>query len=74
MNAYFFIKKITIKVLYLVFFLLSPFLFILIIFLKPLIIVRITPIMTNRYGHLSMNPEIYLVEKNKFPTGTSRTS
>jgi hypothetical protein len=59
-------KKIIIKTLYFLFFLLSPFLFILIIFLKPIIIVRIVPIMTNRYGHLAMNPEVYLVEKNMF--------
>ena len=44
---------------------LSPFLFILIKVAKPFVLIRITPILSNRYGHLVINPEIYLIEKKK---------
>ena len=40
-----------------------PFFFIIIKLLKPLKIIRITPLYSNRYGHLVINPELYLLEK-----------
>ena len=45
------------------FYLLSPILFLLIKLFKPLKIIRIIPLLSNRYGHLVINPEFYLIEK-----------
>ena len=49
------------------FYLLSPILFLLIKLFKPLKIIRIIPLLSNRYGHLVINPEFYLIEKLNIP-------
>ncbi|MDC1162725.1 TIGR04372 family glycosyltransferase [Candidatus Pelagibacter sp.] len=58
-------KKILLNSILIVSYLLSPIIFILIKFIKPILLIRITPILSNRYGHLAINPEIYLIEKKK---------
>ena len=58
-------KKILLNSILIISYLLSPIIFILIKFIKPILLIRITPILSNRYGHLAINPEIYLIEKRK---------
>ena len=57
--------------IYLFSFLYSPFIYLLIKSFVLIKTIRITPIMTNRYGHFAANPEYYLLEKiyptNVFP-------
>lgn len=55
------IRRLILSILYLF----SPFFFIIIKLLKPLKIIRITPLYSNRYGHLVINPELYLLEKRE---------
>ena len=50
-------------IILLIFSIFSPFLFFIIFILSPFFYIRLTPILTNRYGSLSLNPEIYLLEK-----------
>ena len=50
---------------FLIVFLFFPIIFLLIKILSLFFIVRITEIATNRYGHLTLNPEIYLLEKKE---------
>lgn len=50
---------------FLIIFLLFPFIFLVIKITKFFFIIRITEIPTNRYGHLVLNPEIYLLEKKE---------
>lgn len=49
--------------MFLTFCLFSPILYILIKLIRPFKIVRIIPLMSERYGHLVINPEFYLLEK-----------
>ena len=72
MIKYFSLKKIQslYKILlfytsFLIIFLLFPFIFLLIKITNFFFTIRITEIATNRYGHLALNPEIYLLEKKE---------
>ena len=60
-----FLKKPFFYSLKLLFFILSPLFFFLIKIIKPFITIRFIPVMSNRYGHLSLNLEFYLVEKKE---------
>jgi len=42
-----------------------PILFVLLQLSKFFFRIRFTEILTNRYGHLALNPECYIVNKNK---------
>ena len=57
-----FLKKPFFYSLKLLFFILSPLFFFLIKIIKPFITIRFIPVMSNRYGHISLNLEFYLVE------------
>lgn len=39
--------------------------FIIIVILRPIIEIRITPLLSHRFGHLCLNPAIYIFEKKK---------
>lgn len=56
-------------ILFYIFFLITLILFPLIVFLlvliKPILTIRITMILSNRYGHLSLNPMQYLLTKKE---------
>ena len=41
----------------------SALILLIIIILRPLVKIKITPIMTHRFGHLCLNPAIYIFEK-----------
>lgn len=56
-------KKILKFLTFLLFYFLSPILFLFIKLLKPFKTIRITPLLSNRYGHLVLNPEFYILEK-----------
>ena len=51
---------------YLFSFVYAPLIYLLIKLLVLIKTIRITPIMTNRYGHLAANPEYYLLEKKSY--------
>ena len=61
----FFIKiyRLILKILFTI---LSPIIFILVKILKPFVVIRFIPLLTSRLGHLSLNPEVYLLEKKEF--------
>ena len=44
---------------------LSLVFFFTILVLKPLLDIRITPLMSHRFGHLCLNPAIFFFEKRK---------
>ena len=57
------LKKIIEFSVLLFFYFLSPILYIIIKLFKPFKIIRVIPLLSNRYGHLVINPEFYLIEK-----------
>ena len=57
------IKKILKRLIFYFFLILSPLFFLIIKMISPLRIIRIIPVMTNRFGHLSLNLESYMVDK-----------
>ena len=55
----------TVKIIILIIsYILSPLFYLFLKLIKPVKIIRITPLLSNRYGHLVINPEIYFLEKN----------
>ena len=55
----------TLKIIILIIsYILSPLFYLFLKLIKPVKIIRITPLLSNRYGHLVINPEIYFLEKN----------
>ena len=54
------------NLIYLFSFVYSPLIYLLIKLLVLIKTIRITPIMTNRYGHLAANPEYYLLENKNY--------
>jgi len=58
-------------IIYFLFIFVSPLLLIFIYLISPLVIIKVIPLLTNRFGHLSLNPEIYLLEK-KFEQNQSK--
>ncbi len=58
-------KIILFYVSFIITFLFFPIIFFLIKSIDLFFRVRITEIATNRYGHLTLNPEIYLLEKKE---------
>ena len=58
-------KILLFYVSFLIVFLFFPIIFLLIKILSIFFIIRFTEIATNRYGHLTLNPEIYLLEKKE---------
>ena len=58
-------------IIYFLFIFLLFLLLILIYLISPLVIIKVIPLLTNRFGHLSLNPEIYLLEK-KFEQNQSK--
>ena len=57
------LKKILKFSTLLLFYFLSPILYIIVKLLRPIKIIRVIPLLSNRYGHLVINPEFYLLEK-----------
>ena len=59
------IRKTFDKLLKIIFFIISPFIILIIVLLYPIIKIRIGSIPSERIGHLSQEMELYLCEKKK---------
>ena len=59
------IKKVFLRLIKIFFYALSPLIYLIIKFLGFIFIIRITRVETNRFGHLSVDLEQYLIQKKK---------
>ena len=60
-----FINKVFLRLIKIFFYTLSPLIYLIIRFLGFFVTIRITPIATNRFGHLSIDLEQYMIQKEK---------
>ena len=61
-----FIKKVFLRLIKIFFYTLSPLIYLIIKFLGFIFTIRIIPIFSNRFGHLSVDLEQYMIKrKNK---------
>ena len=60
-----FIKKVFLRLIKIFFYTLSPLIYLIIKFLGFIFTIRIIPIFSNRFGHLSVDLEQYMIQKEK---------